>query len=137
MRDISTHLQAGLFLHFQETETSARQARIGSHTQQWELRFNQPVSHHHSLTHLVSKIKNRTLSDLKKKFTLTPGYLNPALNNSALEVQKCSFKHFPWHFSSEKSILGQNQDEAFASSCLMLSTALIWLNIIDQAKWTD
>ena len=56
-----SNLQAGLFLHFQETETSARQARSGSHTQQWELRFNQPVSHHHTLTHLVSKIKNRTL----------------------------------------------------------------------------
>ena len=41
-----------------------------------------------------------------------------------LEAQKCSFKHFPWHFSSEKSILSQNQDEAIASSCLMLATAL-------------
>ena len=34
------------------------------------------------------------------------------------------FKHFPWHFSSEKSILGPNQDEAIASSCPMLATAL-------------
>ena len=24
-----------------------------------------------------------------------------------LEAQKCSFKHFPWHFSPEKSILGK------------------------------
>ena len=30
----------------------------------------------------------------------------------------------PWNFSSEKSILGQNQDEAIASSCLTLATAL-------------
>ena len=42
-----------------------------------------------------------------------------------LEAQKCSVKHFPWHFSSEKSILGQNQDEAIASSYLMLATAQI------------
>ena len=35
-----------------------------------------------------------------------------------------SFKHFPWHFSSDKSILGQNQDEAIALSCLMLAMAL-------------
>ena len=35
-----------------------------------------------------------------------------------LEAQKCSFKHFPRHFSSENSILGQNQDKAIASSCL-------------------
>ena len=33
------------------------------------------------------------------------------------------FKHFSWNFSSEKSILGQNQDEAVASSWLMLATA--------------
>ena len=33
-------------------------------------------------------------------------------------------KNFPWHFSSEKLILGQNQDEAIASSRLMLATAL-------------
>ena len=41
-----------------------------------------------------------------------------------LKAQKCSFKYFPWHFSSENTILGQNQDEAIASSCLMLATAL-------------
>ena len=34
----------------------------------------------------------------------------------------------PWNFSSEKSILGQNQDEAIASPCLMLATALIISN---------
>ena len=33
------------------------------------------------------------------------------------------FKHFSWNFSSEKSISGQNQDEAVASSWLMLATA--------------
>ena len=32
------------------------------------------------------------------------------------------FKHFPWRFSPEKSILGQNQDKAL--SCLVLTTAL-------------
>ena len=31
----------------------------------------------------------------------------------------------PWNFSSEKSILGQNQDEAIASSYLMLATAQV------------
>ena len=30
----------------------------------------------------------------------------------------------PWHFSSEKSIFGQNRDEAIVSSCLMLVMAL-------------
>ena len=34
----------------------------------------------------------------------------------------------PWNFSSEKSILDQNQDEAIASPCLMLATALIISN---------
>ena len=48
----------------------------------------------------------------------------PLRESGNLEAQKCSFKHFPWHFSSEKWILDQNQDEAVASSCLMLATAL-------------
>ena len=115
-----------------------------------------------------------------------------------LGAQKCSCKHFPWHFSSEKSILGkcrsslflcqvndhlhfkafeiplltvqvkrinlikilawfiatnlifskdyflnklnvsskkgQNEDEATASSCLMLATARWWRWIVQQQQ---
>ena len=42
-----------------------------------------------------------------------------------LEAQKCSFKHFPWHFFLRKSLLGQHQDKAVALSCLMLATGLM------------
>ena len=50
------------------------------------------------------------------------------------EAQKCSSKHFSWHYSSEKSILNQNQDEGIASSCLMLATAL-WSAACMQMTW--
>jgi len=30
-----------------------------------------------------------------------------------LEAQKCSFKHFPWHYSSQKSILGKCRSSLF------------------------
>ena len=54
-----------------------------------------------------------------------------------LETQKCSFKHFPWHFPSEKSILGQNEDEGIASSCLMLATALRICRIFSRLSSTN
>ena len=51
------------------------------------------------------------------------------------EQDKASFERrrskarIAWNFSSQtESILGQNQDEAIASSCLMLATALIISN---------
>ena len=53
------------------------------------------------------------------------GHVPPPLNIlKSRGSEMLSFKHFPWHFSSDKSILGQNQDEAIASSCLMLAMAL-------------
>ena len=47
------------------------------------------------------------------------------------------FRHFLWHFSSEKSILGQNQDEAIASSRLMLATVLQKLFLLHEAKMAN
>ena len=47
-----------------------------------------------------------------------------------LEARKCSFIHFLWQFSSEKSILGQNRP--IASSCFMLATALIYIYLTNR-----
>ena len=42
------------------------------------------------------------------------------------------FKHFPWNFSSEKSILS-SQGEAIASFSLMLATALKLLGLLKRS----
>ena len=45
---------------------------------------------------------------------------------------KMFFKHFPWNFSSEKSILS-SQGEAIASFSLMLATALKLLGLLKRS----
>ena len=40
-------------------------------------------------------------------FTISPAYPGGIVGNYILEAQKCSCKHFLWHFYSEKSILGK------------------------------
>ena len=37
-----------------------------------------------------------------------------------LEAQKCSCKHFPWHFSSQKSILGKCRSSLFYCSAILV-----------------
>ena len=43
----------------------------------------------------------------------SPPPLPPARKFWNLGAQKCSCKHFPWHFSSEKSILGKCRSSLF------------------------
>ena len=64
-----------------------------------------------------------------KEETNYQGHSQTSEQDEASFERRRSKARIAWNFSSQtESILGQNQDEAIASSCLMLATALIISN---------